>query len=262
MASKAKWITRGTFNCVTGNTRGSPSTSPRACWSRLPSMRRRTTATRLCAMTFARTTPSAVLLSRLRLPLSSRQLSLETAPAGQRPAGKTRMENMLNVKRLRDATAEFAVTLDAGQLEIATADGRKAFKSLLAVVDGTFECPAIVGDVDPLMSAVMRLLPPSPGNLLHRGEAAAGATRRVAQLVQDALAATSPKDLSLLRGIKIIKEDAVHPKSGLDLSRSVIRAAYYFWHKQGNNMTLSSAPRDPPSLSFALQLWRRRICLG
>jgi hypothetical protein len=24
MASKAKWITRGTFNCVTGNTRGSP----------------------------------------------------------------------------------------------------------------------------------------------------------------------------------------------------------------------------------------------
>lgn len=188
-----------------------------------------------------------------------------------------RMENMLNVKRLRDATVEFAVTLDAsqleelamlvsevrqaysaeiadesiaditggadaGQLEIATADGRKAFKSLLAVVDGTFECPAIVGDVDPLMSAVMRLLPPSPGNLLHRGEAAAGATRRVAQLVQDALAAASPEDLSLLRDIKIIKEDAVRPKSGLDLSRRVIRAAYYFWHKQGNNMTLSVGP--------------------
>jgi hypothetical protein len=184
------------------------------------------------------------------------------------------MENMLNVERLRDAMAEYAVTLDtsqiaelatlvsevrqaysaeiahesiadmtggadAGQLEIAMADGRKVFKSLLAVVGCSFECPAVVGDVDPLMSAVMRLLPSSSGNLLDQGEAAAGATRRVAQLVHDALAAAAPEDLRLLRGIKTVKEDAVRPKSGLDLSRRVIRAAYYFWHEQGNVMTVS-----------------------
>jgi hypothetical protein len=197
------------------------------------------------------------------------------------------MENMLNVERLRDAMAGYAVTLDtsqiaelatlvlevrqaysaeiadesiadltggadAGQLEIATADARKVFKSVLTLVGGSFECPAVVGDVDPLMSAVMRLLPPSTGNLLEQGEAAAGATRRVAQIVQDALAAASPEDLSLLKGIKIVKEDAVRPKLALDLSRRVIRAAYYFSHEQGKDMTLSVGLTCSPIVKLCL----------
>jgi hypothetical protein len=149
---------------------------------------------------------------------------------------------------LGDLTGDASV----GHLEIAAIEGRLTLRSCLAALNGSFQIPVAVGDVDPLAFAVANLQKMPDGTASADPAAVAAAVRRVAQLFGEALAAVTPTDAKLLRSIELEKEVGNRPSAGLRLPRRIIRAVYFFWSQEGGDRTVSITPKTSPLVRVCL----------
>lgn len=140
-----------------------------------------------------------------------------------------------------------------GHLEIAAIQGRLTLRSCLAALNGSFDIPVAVGDVDPLAFAVANRQKMPEGPASADPASVAAAVKRVAKLFSKALAAVTPADAEILKRFELEKEAPNRPNTGLGLSRRIIRAVYFFWTQEGGDRTVSISPK-PSTLV--------RVCLA